>query len=284
MLHIVRQIPSHKSGKVVMKQKIKFLLCSFTTLFSLMASQTALASSEREALIKNTGELRVCIWPEYFSISYKNVKTNKLEGIDIALAKEFAKDLNAKVRFVPTHFGIFMNDIEQDKCDIAMFGVGRTEKRMQRVDFSQPYLSSGMYGIASKAHPIINSWENMDQPGVIVSVQKGTYMDSAMRSSLKHAKVMSVTRPSQREVEVRSGRADVFITDYPYGQKMIRNYDWAQLLTPKEATKQFKYAYAVKKGQPKWLARVDQFVSSIKQDGRLHKHAKANNLLPIIIK
>lgn len=238
----------------------------------------------REEIVKKSGLLRVCMWPEYFSISYKNIKTGKLEGIDIDLGQAFANDLSVNVEFIPTHFGIFMDDLEQDKCDIAMFGVGRTEARLKRVDFSQPYLGSGMYGISNKSNPLVQSWEDIDQEGVIVCVQKGTYMESAMRDSLKYAQVLDVTRPSQREVEVRSGRADVFITDYPYGQKMIRNYDWAQLLIPIKATEKFEYAYAVKKGQPEWLIRVNQFVSDIKRDGRLYKYAMANNLAPIIIK
>lgn len=266
-----------------MKQKHKLLLHFTAFLLGCSYFSTSLALSEREKSIKVSGELRVCIWPDYFSISYKNIKTGNLEGIDIELAQEFAKDLNAQVKFISTHFGIFMNDIEQDKCDVAMFGVGRTQQRMQRIDFSEPYLSSGMYGIASKSHPIINNWEEIDQPGVIVSVQKGTYMENAMKSSLKHAQVVPVIKHSQREVEVRSGRADVFITDYPYGQKMITNYDWAKLLTPKSKTQQFQYAYAIKKGQPEWLSRVNQFVADIKEDGRLKKHASTYNLLPIVI-
>lgn len=267
-----------------MKPKVTPFLSIFL-LLSVVISGLANAAtpSAREQRIVESGRLKVCIWPEYFSISYRNAKSGELEGIDIDLSKAFAKDLGVEVEYVQTHFGIFMNDLEQDKCDIAMFGVGRTPSRMERIDFSQPYLSSGMYGITSKAHPLLNTWEEMDQEGIVVCVQKGTYMENAMKETLKKAKLLTVVKPSQREIEVRSGRADIFITDYPYGQKMITSYDWAKLLTPKEATAQFQYAYAVQKGQPEWLARVDQFVSTIKQDGRLKQAAEKNKLLPIVL-
>lgn len=255
----------------------------FFTIAGFFSDLQAHPSSSREEQIIESGKIRVCIWPEYFSISYKNKKTGELEGIDIGLSKEFAKDLGVSVEYIPTHFGIFMKDIEQDKCDLAMFGVGKTEARAKHIDYSDPYLSSGMYGIANKSNPIVKSWESMDQPGVVVCVQKGTYMEGAMRNSLKNAELMTVVKHSQREVEVRSGRADVFITDYPYGQKMVKVYDWAQLLVPKGETKQFQYAYAVKKGQPGWLQRVNQFVHDIKKDGRLEHYARQNNLLPIAL-
>ena len=267
------------------KDCIKHLL--LTTIFLLLSNiifqHNAFAISDREKKIKTSGQLNVCIWPDYFSISYKNKKTGQLEGIDIDLSKEFSKDLGVNIKYIPTHFGVFMQDIQQDKCDIAMFGVGKTETRAKYIDYSEPYLSSGMYGVASKTNPIVSSWESIDQPGVIVCVQKGTYMEGAMRDSLKNAALMTVIKHSQREIEVRSGRADVFIADYPYGQKMLQVYDWTKLLTPKKATNQFQYAYAVKKGQPDWLKTVNKFVQAIKTDGRLEHYAQKNNLLPIAL-
>jgi ABC-type amino acid transport substrate-binding protein len=267
------------------KKRINRLLLAFMFLLlpSLLFQHNAFAMSDREQKIKKLGKLQVCIWPDYFSISYKNQKTGQLEGIDIGLSQEFAKDLGVEVEYVFTHFGVFMDDIQQDRCDIAMFAVAITAARAKNIDYSNPYLSSGMYGVASKSNPVVDSWESMDQPGVIVCVQKGTYMEGVMRNSLKHAELMTVIKNSQREIEVRSGRADVFIADYPYGQKMLQIYDWAKLLTPESATEQFQYAYAVKKGQAQWLERVNAFVRAIKADGRLEYYAEKNNLLPIAL-
>ncbi len=253
-------------------------------LLSISANSFADKTASRLEKIQQAGELRVCIWPEYFSISYRNPKSGELQGIDIDLAGELAKDLGVKPRFVPTHFGRFMDDIEADNCDIAMFGVGRTQSRMLRIDFSQPYLASGMYGLTTKTHTHIDSWEEMDQPDNVICVQRGTYMESEMRRQLKRAELSVVEKPYEREIEVRSGRADVFITDYPYGQKMLKHYDWAKLLTPKyQDGQKFQYAYAVAKNQPAWLKRVDTFVSDIKQDGRLRRYAARHDLTPIVL-
>lgn len=252
-------------------------------LSGLIMQSSAFAMSEREQQIKKRGTLQVCIWPDYFSISYKNQKTGQLEGIDIDLSKAFAKDLGVEIEYVATNFDIFMEDIQQERCDIAMFGVGITPARAKNIDYSAPYLSSGHYGIASKTNAMLDSWESIDQKGVIACVQKGTYLEDLMRSSLKHAELITVSRSNQREIEVRSGRADVFITDYPYAQKMLRVYDWAKLLTPKQAGAQTQYAYAIKKGQAQWLERINSFVHAIKTDGRLKHYAEKNNLLPIAL-
>lgn len=256
---------------------------AFLSLIVLVGSPAIAQQSPTLTAIQDRGEVNVCIWPDYFSITYMSPRTQQLEGIDIDLSQALANDLGVQVNYVKTHFGRFMEDLEVGACDVAMFGVGNTEARRQHVDFTQPYLASNMYAVATKQHPLISNWSDMDQDGVIVCVQKGTYMEHAMRKSLKHATMTTVQRPNEREVEVLSGRADVFITDYPYGQKMVNVYDWAKLIAPPGKTEQFEYAYAVAKGDAAWLKRVDQFVTEIKQDGRLEKAATHYNLTPIMI-
>lgn len=169
------------------KNCIKYQGFSFIFLFFfyLVFQNNVFAASDREQKITAAGKLRVCIWPDYFSISYKNSKTGQLEGIDIDLSQAFANDLGVGIEYIPTHFGIFMDDIQQDKCDIAMFGVGITTERSKKIDYSEPYLSSGMYGVASKTNPVVDSWESLDHAGVVVCVQKGTYMEGVMRGRHK---------------------------------------------------------------------------------------------------
>lgn len=235
--------------------------------------------------IQNANQLRVCIWPGYFSISARHPKTGKLEGLDIEMAQAFADDLGVELKFVETHFGRFMDDIEKDACDIGMFAIAITAARAEQIEYSQPYLASHMYGVTTKTHASLERWQDMDQPGTVVCVQQGTYMEGYMKENLQHAEVLVVTNPREREEAVLSGRADVFITDYPYSRKVLKFYDWARLINPEDvnAPRPFKYAYVVAKEQPQWLQRVDAFVSQIQQDGRLAKAAGHYDLLPAVI-
>jgi len=241
--------------------------------------------SDRLSRIIESQNLRVCIWPDYFSISARHPKTGRLEGIDIELAHALANDLDVELTFVETHFGRFMDDLENDACDIGMFAIAITTARAARIDYSDPYLASEMYAVTTRTHPSMHDWQDIDQPGAVVSVQKGTYMESQMRTSLKHSQLLVVTDPREREQAVMSGMADVFITDYPYSRKVLRFYDWARLIEPPASMTErpFRYAYAVAKEQPEWLARVNRFVSDIKRDGRLRQAAEANDLGPIVV-
>jgi ABC-type amino acid transport substrate-binding protein len=103
-----------------------------------------------------------------------------------------------------------------------------------------------------------------------------------MKDKLKVAKLMVLDTPFAREQEVQSGRADVFMTDYPYSQRFLANADWARLVSPPGTYHLTAYAYAVKPGDDRWYARLERFVSDIKADGRLVAAAKRHKLDPIV--
>lgn len=255
-------------------------LVILSSIFTLCLMTAVPATAGYLDRIKAEKNLRVCHWSAYYAISYNNPKSGNLEGIDIDLAKELASDLGVKLQFVNTSFATFIKDLKADICDIAMFGVGITKSRAKHLDYSDPYLSSDIYAIVTKNHPTLKTWDDMDKDGHILVVQKGTYMEGAA-TAFKHASILSVVKFQQREKEVRSGRADAFLTDFPYGKKILVTYDWAKLLEPSKPFHKTQYAYAINKGDPEWLAYINGFVARIKADGRLKKYAEANGLLPI---
>ncbi len=259
------------------------LVCALLpVLFACGLAPAASAAEGHLDRIRRTGEVRVCIWPEYFAISYRDARTGTLSGIDIDLARQLAADLGVKPRFVDSSFAKLAENMTNDSCDIAMHAVGIRPDRARVMAFSDPYLISGIYAVSSKANPTITGWDDIDRPGHVVVVQKGTYMEPVMRESLHAATLEVVDDFKAREREVESGRADVFMTDYPYGQRMLTMTAWARLIEPPRPVAPTPYAYAVPPGDAAWLARVDSFVRAIKADGRLRRAAAAHGLLAIV--
>ena len=234
--------------------------------------------------IQKTGVLKVCMWPDYFGISYRDPKTGWLQGIDIELSEELAKDLGVKLEYVETDFSKVIADVASGKCQIAMMGVGVLPARAEKVDFSAPYLRSDVYAVTTRANHNLSTWDDIDRPGRVIAVQKGTFMEPLMQKILRNATLEVTVLPSEREREVESGRADAFMTDYAYSKRMEMNTDWARVVAPTKPVQLTDYAYAVPKGDAPWLARVNEFVAAIKKDGRLEKAARPHDLLPIVVK
>ena len=143
--------------------------------FGLMASAGAEAQQTQSRLyeVTKSKKLRVCQFPLYYSISFRNPKSGEIEGIDADLAKELAKELDAKLEIVETSFGTFIADLQAGKCEIGMFGVGATLKRAQAVEFSKPYLITNIYVVTRKDSKI-KKWEDLDQKGIKTAASLGS--------------------------------------------------------------------------------------------------------------
>lgn len=260
------------------------ILTAFILMTFISTTPGQSAEMTRLEKIKQNDEIKVCIWPGYFAISYRNPRTGELEGIDIDMAKEFADYLDVRLTFVDSSFGKIKENMTNGACDISMHGVGVRDDRKAFMDFSEPHLISGIYAVSMKTNDLIKTWDDIDQDGNVVVVQKGTYMEPVMRNYLKKAELSVVDNFKAREQEVEAGRADVFMTDYPYGKRMAALTTWAHLMEPKEVLAPTPYAYAVPKGEPDWLKVVNDFLKTVKADGRLKASAETHGLTPIVAK
>ena len=232
--------------------------------------------------IKETKKLSVCIWPEYYGISYIEPRTQTLIGLDVDLAKALAHDLNVDISFVQSSFATLISDLKTHRCDIAMFAIGHTPERLQHLHLTQPHLASDIYAITTKSNPRIQTWEDIDQKGVIVAVAKGTLHVKVMQERLKHATLRIVDSMHAREQEVEAGRADVFMTDYPFGMRMMAQREWAKLIRPTTPFHITPYGWALRQNEPEWTSTVEAFIATIKNDGRLERFAQKHALEPIV--
>ncbi|MCE1181053.1 MAG: ABC transporter substrate-binding protein [Rhodocyclales bacterium] len=250
-----------------------------------VACFSAAAFAQESALdrIQSSKTLRVCVWPDYFAISYRDPKTLKLSGIDVEMAHALASDLGVGVEFVDSSFAKLIADVTENRCDVAMFAVGITPARQEKLRFTKPHLASDIYAITTQSNRRIKSWDDIDKAGTVVAVAKGTLHEPVMREKLKLATLRVFDTPHAREQEVESGRADVFMTDFPYSRRMLKTTDWARLIKPEGTYHITPYAYALRPGDDAWHARLERFVAEVKKDGRLRAAATRYDLLPILI-
>ncbi|HNZ89696.1 MAG TPA: ABC transporter substrate-binding protein [Acidovorax sp.] len=240
-------------------------------------------AGEVQTRVQARGEVRVCIWPDYQRISLRDPRSGQLSGLDIDLASALASDLRVKLRFIDSSFVTLVQDLHTDRCDVAMFGIAMLPKRMEQLQFSTPYLQSDIYAVTTRSSRTVRQWSDIDQPGVLVGVQAGTFMEPIMRQRLRHAGLVPIQLPQTRERELMAGRVDVFMTDYPYGRALVDSTEWAALLPPPTPFHVLPYAHASKPGDAEWLATLNAFMARIRQDGRLDAAARRHGLEGILL-
>ncbi|PND36210.1 amino acid ABC transporter substrate-binding protein [Paucibacter aquatile] len=253
-------------------------------LFTLLAAGMAPAQAgDVLKRVQREQQLKVCIWPGYYGVTFRSPRTGELQGIDIDLSAALAQDLGVKLQHVESSFPKLIEDLSHDRCDVAMFAIGVTAERQQQLRFSSPYLQSDIYGITTRSSRSIRAWSDIDKPGIKVAVQAGTFMEPVVSAWLKQAQVVVIRPPQTREQELEAGRVDIFMTDYPYSRRLLDNADWARLVSSPTPFSVLPYAYAVKPGDEEWLGRLNTFVAAIKKDGRLVAAAKKHGLSEILL-
>lgn len=262
--------------------RISGFLLALVLALALPPWQAQAADSRLERILVDK-KVRVCIWPDYYGISYRNPKTQALTGIDVDMATALGKDLGVAVEFVDSSFARLIADVTEERCDVAMFAIGINPQRLEKLRFTRPHLASDIFAITTRSNRRIQNWEDIDKPGSVVAVAKGTLHEPIMRQRLKAAELRVLDTPQAREQEVESGRADAFMTDFPFSRRMLETTDWARLVKPAETYHVTPYAYAMKPGDDAWHARMESFVAAAKQDGRLLDAARRHKLDPIVV-
>ncbi|UPK33794.1 ABC transporter substrate-binding protein [Bradyrhizobium sp. 186] len=255
------------------------LAAAFVTLAIGTATVPAGAQQTQSRLFEVTKnkKLRVCMYPLYYAISFRNPQTNELTGLDVDLAKELAGDLGAELQFVESSFGTFVADLQASKCEIGMFALGATMKRAQAVEFSKPYMLASVYAVAKNGGKV-KAWADLDQPGVKVATLLGSYIEAVAKGYFKNAAIVSVQPPTTREAELTAGRVDAILVDYPTVLRAKEEFDWAISIEPPEKLAPTLVAYAISPGDQIWLNYVNLFIDTIKLDGRLATIAKKHKL------
>ena len=232
------------------------------------------------ARVKAAGALRVCIWPDYYGITYRDPRTLQLSGLDIDLTAELAQDLKVRVEYVDATVATLIDDVSRGRCEVATFA-SMLARNVANLRFTRPHLRSDIYGVTTRGNRLIHSWADIDKPGVVVGVLPGNYIEMAMSEALKQARLVVVRPPATRERDLEAGRIDVFMTNYAYSQRLLDNADWAVRIAPPLPFYPQNYAYAVKLGDDEWFAVVDGFVRRIQRDGRLDAAAQRHGLRAI---
>ncbi|WP_246152964.1 transporter substrate-binding domain-containing protein [Oryzomonas rubra] len=232
--------------------------------FMLAALLLALAAcvSKQEPAAKNTLVVGMELaYPPFEMTDEKGTP----KGISVDLANELGKALGKKVVIQNTAFDGLIPALKTGKIDLIISSMTITDERRQSVDFSDPYLSTGLCLLVGKTSPI-KSIDDLDKPGVTVAVKKGTTGHTYATRNLKNAKVLVLDKEAAAVLEVVQGKADAFIYD-----QMSTYTNWKKnrettraLLNPFQ---QEKWGIALRKGDTQLKERINRFLGTFREQG-----------------
>ncbi|MFI1496010.1 transporter substrate-binding domain-containing protein [Streptomyces platensis] len=226
--------------------------------------------------VPRRGVLRVCTTGDYRPFTHRDPATGKYSGVDIKMAGDLAKSLDATPRYVATTWARLVGDLSAGRCDIAMGGVSVTLPRARSAYFSEPTRTDGKTPIVRCTDKDkYRTLAQIDRPGTRVIVNPGGTNEEFARAHI-HRATLTVHRDNTTIFdEIIAGRADVMMTDAGETRYQAKIHPELCSLHPDKPFTFSEKAYALPRGDDEFKAYVDQWVHLATHDGTYRKYEDA---------
>ena len=195
---------------------------------------------------------------------YEFLRGQEIVGIDVEICRAVAQKLGKGFQCETVDFDSVIPAVISGKAHLAAAGITVTEDRKKNVDFSDPYVKTGIVVVYKKDNP----FKDKDQlKGKKIGVQAGTTSETFVTDELKQEPERTKS-PAEAVAALKTGRVEFVIADIDPAKNCVKGEDSLALsdfITSEE------YAIAIKKGQPELLKAINETIAELKADGRLAK-------------
>ncbi len=229
----------------------------------------------KKEIKRDTSILRVGVEGVYYPWNFKNEKGN-LDGFEIELAKEIAKESFKRVEFIVTPFDALIPGLLKGRYDVIISSVSATQERKKIVNFSDAYVATPMVFFAfSKGGKDFADLHTLKEvknvlKGKILAVQGATLMHTFAKKYLGEAKIKVYQNYNAVALDLRSGRVDASLVELPFIVDLIKSKKGYYKFGPTINPEQFKglggsVAIAVRKGDVELLHEMNKILRKLKK-------------------
>ena len=195
---------------------------------------------------------------------YEFLRGQEIVGIDVEICRAVAEKLGRSFKAETVDFDSVIPAVISGKADLAAAGITVTEDRKKNVDFSVPYVKTGIVVIYRKANP----FKTVEQlKGKKIGVQAGTTSENFVVENLKQ-EPERLRSPAEAVAGLKAGRCEFVIADIDPAKNCVKGE--ADLALSDFITSE-EYAVAIRKGQPELLATINETIAELKANGKLAK-------------
>lgn len=240
--------------------------------FAFILCFVAIAGCKEQKKTEGSDPETVVVAVSFDNPPFEYYRDGQKVGFDVDLAEVIAKELKLKVDFKDMSFDSLIGALQSGRAAFAISAITPTAERAEKVDFSEPYKTSGIVIIVGKNSPIQSATDLNDK---VVGAQLGTiyetYAKQELNQVLKNFSVRSLNKIPDILQDFKAGRISAIIIGENEGISLINSHpDLKMIVIP--STKS-GYAVAMPKDSP--LKRdIDAIIEKMKQNGDLEKLEK----------
>lgn len=203
----------------------------------------------------------------YRNIEMQSDGTQKVVGLDVAIADEMASRLGFTYDFEPQEFAATLASVQASDTSFTM-AMSSNAEREQTYDFTRGYYQP-LVGVLTLGGDAITSID--DLAGKSIACTTGTVQNKFVTAALPNADVHTYDGGDQCLQEVLAGRIDAYVCDGAEGQSMRDANDGLVLgLLARDETKDYVGVYRIMatKGAS-FVSAFDQCVGEMLEDGTI---------------
>jgi polar amino acid transport system substrate-binding protein len=206
----------------------------------------------------------------YPPFEFKNDQ-GQIDGVSVAIGDAIGKQAGKSVEFININFDGLIPALQSGQIDMIISSLTANEQRRESIDFSDPYVKTGLSILAAKDSSV-HTAADLRAKGRKLVVRIGTTGEQWCQQELPDAQLVRLDTDAACVLEVINGTVDAWI----YDQISVMNYNAKHpdrtraLLTP---LREEVWAVGLKKGQENLKAQVNQAIAKMKKDGEFGKLA-----------
>jgi polar amino acid transport system substrate-binding protein len=195
-----------------------------------------------------------------------------LVGNAVDVGNKVAKDIGVKVVYVPTAWDGIIPALLSGKFDTIISGMTITAKRNLQVNFTIPYLHSGLGLVASKKSASnLRTMDAYNNSNVSIACRRGSTGCSFAMELFPKAKFVQFDDDALAAQEVVNGNAHAWTTSEPKPTFWALNYSESLYKPFSEKLVESNESFALRKGDPDALNFFNNWILVHQNNGWLEE-------------
>ena len=228
------------------------------------ATQSDIQTAQAGKLIMGTN----AAFPPFEYVTSKGL-VGEYDGIDVAIAKKIAEDMNVELVIEDMEFEGLIASVQTGKVDLVIAGMTVKPERQEKVDFSDTYFTAEQSIVVAKDNTDITKADDLKN-NKKVGVVLGYTGDSIVTETLQVAEnnILRVSRGIDAVQELKNGKLDAVVIDSATAQALASKND-LKIVKDEAVFEAEEYAIAVKKGNSGLVQEVNKVLKEMKDSGEI---------------
>ena len=215
--------------------------------------------------------IKVATEPTFPPFEFVNTKTQEITGFEMDLIRAMGKQAGYEVKITNMAFDGIIPAVLSGSVDVGASGFSVTEERKKRVLYSDPFYTSGLSLVTTKAKAgAVKSMKDLE--GKTIGVQIGTTSHNAAKK-VKGAKIVTFNTAGEAILDLSIGGSDAVINDRPVTAYIMTQQPklGAQLVHQPETYSADDFAFVFRKDQSALKDEVNAALAKLKSNGEYDK-------------